>query len=143
VVLLLCLAAPAQIIGQAFGPPAGATLLTFGQASVGAGAFLSTHCYLANTLQAWAVYSFGAAAMPVPFPLDPTAGDVLVDASAGVFIGAEPMGFCCGLPIESTHQLAIPQQPSLVGLTVYSQCFALDTSGAWALTHGWEVLLLP
>lgn len=141
--LLLACSAPAQIIGQAFGPQAGATMLTFGQASVGAGAFLNTHCFLPNTLQAWAAYSFAAAAPPAPFPLDPRAGGLLIDAAPGAFIGVEAMAFCCVLTIESAHVLSVPAQASLIGLTVYSQCFALDTSGAWAVTHGWEVLLLP
>lgn len=145
VLLALLLACPvsAQLIGQAFGPSFGAHMFTYGSASAGSGAFLNTRCYRAGTVQAWAVFSLGAAVPPVPFPLSTAAGDLLVDVAPAQLVGVEAMALCCGGVIESAFVLTIPAAPALAGVSVFSQCLVLDVTGAWSLTHGWEVQLLP
>lgn len=73
-----------------------------------------------------------APATPTPFPLDPAAGNILLDVAAPNVIDVSVMNTGAAPGISWTAPVVwIPNDPGLVGLTVYSQAFLLDTAGAW------------
>lgn len=136
--LLSTLTAQGTPIGSAYGSSYGAAIITYGNTSVGAGAFLDTRCSLASTATAVVAYSFAPSA-GVPFPPAPSVGNVLVDTSPLLLIGQPTMTATSSS--VSQYTLTIPMLSSYIGTTIYSQCYALDTGGTWALTSGWSVLL--
>lgn len=89
--------------------------------------------------------SFGASA-PFPFPVDPAAGNVLVDAGAPLIDLNAMVDVLPGGPVGvqwGTLPLAVPNDPALVGLTIHSQAALLLTSGAWAMANCAMTLLTP
>jgi len=132
---LVCLLAPlsAQVVGFPFG--LGTSLTVYGSAKPGGS--LNHLAILAGTTAAWVVLSLDAEPSPYLFPIDPSAGYVLIDANPPNVIGAFPM-VTVSLPgTDWGYLFQIQNDPALSGTIIFAQCSLVDSSSSWHLSHAW------
>lgn len=148
--LFLFLAAllPAQVVGAPHpvfhvNTP---NMAQYGSASAGGTGFLNTIAAAHNSVGAYVVFGTVLAAPPVTAPLTPQTidSDPLYLEPAGWLDQPQPMYAMTSNPgVEWGYLQYIPNNPALIGLTVYSQCAIVLSGGTWAITHAWATTLTP
>ena len=146
--LLLATILPAQVVGAPYpvfhvNPP---SMVQFGSASTNGTGFLNTLAVAHNSIAAYIVFGTVLAVPPVQAPLTPQTAnsEPLYLEPAAWILGPQPMNVAHSNPgIEWGYLQLLPNDPSLVGLTVYSQCAIVLAGGTWAITHAWATTLTP
>lgn len=136
--LAFAVSAAAQVVGAPFGT--GAAMFQYSY-NKGPGGFLNSYAIVHNSTAAFCAQGLASMA-PVPLPFDPAAGNVYLDIRA--LVGIEPMTSISQPGVDWGYLRNLPNGPTLVGLTVYTQCLVVVDDGTgprWKLTHAWATTL--
>jgi hypothetical protein len=141
-VLLLASALPAQLVGSPYYccSPGQQTsgLLIFGDPNVSTSPapFLTAITPIHQSTSGWLMIS--EAEDSTPWPLDPSAGWLLVNPAPTYYLGTMPMTQLSG--VHWTYQWILPADPALAGTLLFFQSAKTDPAG-WVLSNGWTVQL--
>lgn len=142
-ILLFVTSAAAQIVGSSYtccnAPQS--PLLVFGDASVSASPnpFLTSLVPIHNSSAAWLMLSHAEESRP--WPLDPSAGWLLVNDAPAYWVGMVPM-VVSSSTVHWLYRWDLPPDPALAGTLLFFQAAKIDAAGAWDLSNGWTVTLV-
>ncbi len=146
-ILLSAAAALGQVVGAPYpafqvNPP---LMFQYGAAVTDGSGFLNSYAIGPAAplgVAAWCAQSLALAPTPFAFPLGATSSGHPIYLDLNALVGpVEPM-VQGPLPGRDWNYVrAIPADPTLVGVTVYTQCAILLTDGTWSIPHAWTTTI--